>query len=214
MYIMNSMSSNKRSTDGFEKRKQMKKSAVINSANELFSKFGPEKVSIAEIASHAHVSPVTIYNHFESKEQLIIKLVEHTTKEILARYRKISDGAFSFPEKIDLIFKFKRENATSPGLSWILKASASIPRVREVLFSYFEIETKAEMLKLISEGKSQGYINPELTDSAILIFLDIFMNYYMNNPEIMNRIVGDEELMRQVYSMFWWGLDGKRRDLK
>ncbi|MEZ4812865.1 MAG: TetR/AcrR family transcriptional regulator [Caldisericia bacterium] len=207
------MSSNKRSTDGFNKRREAKKTSVIDSANELFSKFGPEKVSIAEIAAHAKVSPVTIYNHFGSKDELIIKLIRHTTDGILERYKKISESGKSFPEKIDMIFAFKRENALSDRFTWITKASATNKHIRDELQDYFDNRTKGEMLKLITQGKNENYINPELSDAAVMIFLDIFVNYYLNNPDITNRIVNDEKLMREVYSTFWWGLDGERRDI-
>ena len=213
MNNMNSMSSNKRSNEGFNKRKELKKNAVIDSANELFSKFGPKKVSIAEIASHAKVSPVTIYNHFGSKDELIVKLVRHTTNNILEKYQSISENSKTFPEKVDMIFTFKRENALSNKFSWITKAAATNKQIRDELQEYFDNKTKKEMLKLIEQGKRENYINPELSDAAVMIFLDIFTNYYLNNPEIMNRIVSDEKLMKEVYSTFWWGLDGKRRDI-
>ncbi len=214
MNNMNIMSSNNRTSDGFNKRREAKKAAIIDSANELFAQYGPEKVSIAEIASRAKVSPVTIYNHFGNKDELITKLVRHTTDGILERYKKISQSNAPFPEKIDMVFAFKRENAMSAKFNWITKAASTNKQVRAELQDYFDNRTKGEMLKLITQGKNENYINPELSDAAVMIFLDIFVNYYLNNPEITNKIVSDEKLMREVYSTFWWGLDGERRDIK
>jgi len=211
---MYNMSSKKRSREGFDKRKRLKRRAVLDSAIELFSKHGTEKVSIAEIASSAHVSPVTIYNHFGSKEDLILSLVRYITEDILGKYKHLISGDASFPKKVEQIFRFKLEQVNDSGWSWIISASSSVPTIREVLIDFFEKESKREILKLVNEGKEQGFINSELSDKAVIIFLEIFMSYLLNTPELMNKISTDESLMRQVYSMFWWGLDGKKWEIE
>jgi AcrR family transcriptional regulator len=64
--------------DGFEKRCQNKKEAIMASL-ELFEKFGYNKVTVAEIAKRASVSQVSIYNFFESKENLKKELLNKQT---------------------------------------------------------------------------------------------------------------------------------------
>ena len=76
--------------DGYERRRQNKKNAILKAALELFSMYGYNKVSVAEIARKASVSQVSIYNYFNSKEnlkqELLIKLMDDyydETKNIL-----------------------------------------------------------------------------------------------------------------------------------
>jgi AcrR family transcriptional regulator len=50
--------------DGFEKRRNDKKKAIMQTALELFDQYGFDKVTVTEIANKAHVSKVSIYNFF------------------------------------------------------------------------------------------------------------------------------------------------------
>ena len=61
--------------NGFERRKEKKKESIRRAAMELFGAYGFGKVSINDIARKAGVSHVTIYNHFNSKEELISDVV-------------------------------------------------------------------------------------------------------------------------------------------
>ena len=57
--------------DGFERRKEQSKEDIRRAAEELFSRFGAEKVSVNDIARKAGVSQATIYNNFGSKDELV-----------------------------------------------------------------------------------------------------------------------------------------------
>ncbi|WED23229.1 TetR/AcrR family transcriptional regulator [Vibrio sp. JC009] len=61
-----------------EKRKkctELKREAIIFAAMSAFQEFGVEATSMNKIAQLAQVSKRTIYNHFESKEELIMYLL-------------------------------------------------------------------------------------------------------------------------------------------
>ena len=78
--------------DGFERRKEQSKEDIRRAAEELFSKFGADKVSVNDIARKAGVSQATIYNNFGSKDELV-----HD-------YRKsiVNSGCQPFPRDIGL----------------------------------------------------------------------------------------------------------------
>ncbi|HOO96858.1 MAG TPA: TetR/AcrR family transcriptional regulator [Caldisericia bacterium] len=196
--------------DGYKRRKEQKKDAIRRAAEKLFAKHGTDKVSVAEIASAAGVSPVTIYNHYESKEGLIVSIAKQSVYEILAYYQKLNEEKLAFPQKIDKIFELKKNAVASDGITWILASSATVPEVRQVLNDYFEKDLKDEMIKLVADGKSQGFINPQLSDAAVLIYIEIFTSYYLNNIKATESIIANDSLMSEMYSMFWWGLDGKK----
>jgi len=54
---------------------QEKKTKVLKSAKELFSRFGFKKTTVDEIAEYARISKRTMYAVFESKEKILAELV-------------------------------------------------------------------------------------------------------------------------------------------
>lgn len=60
-------------------------------ANELFQKFGFEKTSIDDIARKAHKAKRTIYNHFNSKEELFCLSVKNEINDIRTKLQQVVD---------------------------------------------------------------------------------------------------------------------------
>ena len=60
---------------------------ILNIAEQLFNTFGYDKTSMDDIANSAHKAKRSIYNHFQSKEELFKSVVsmelEHAKKNYL-----------------------------------------------------------------------------------------------------------------------------------
>ncbi|EPR27741.1 TetR/AcrR family transcriptional regulator [Geobacillus sp. WSUCF1] len=71
--------------NGFARRTEQKKQAIKQAVLELLQKIrDPREVTIQEIAKQAHVSPVTIYNYFGSKENLIREtLLDDVVRQVM-----------------------------------------------------------------------------------------------------------------------------------
>ena len=75
---------------------------ILKTASELFHQFGFHKVSVDEIISKISISKKTFYKHFESKEILVLKLIENKLAGIDTFIDKlIKDKTFSYREKIN-----------------------------------------------------------------------------------------------------------------
>ena len=57
-------------------QKTLKRSQIIQVATELFGKYGYHAVGVDWIIREAEVSKKTLYNHFNSKENLIVEVLE------------------------------------------------------------------------------------------------------------------------------------------
>lgn len=75
--------------EGLQKRKERTRDGILRVSLELFRDYGIKKVSIGDIARRADVSPVTIYNHFGSKEKLVRETVKYLSIRLLDKYRAI-----------------------------------------------------------------------------------------------------------------------------
>ncbi|MFK8847602.1 TetR/AcrR family transcriptional regulator [Streptomyces sp. Ac-502] len=64
-----------------ERKKLQTERRVWRTAVELFLERGFEKVSVQEIAAAAEVSKMTVFNYYGSKEDLVLKPMEHHAED-------------------------------------------------------------------------------------------------------------------------------------
>ena len=92
--------------DGFTRRKEQSKEEIRKAAWELFSQFGVDKVSIANIARKAGVSQATIYNNFGSKEALTREFVTTAVEHLVNRVQEVLTPEKPYREKMAAFIQF------------------------------------------------------------------------------------------------------------
>ena len=184
--------------DGFERRKEQSKEDIRRAAEELFSRFGVDKVSVNDIAKKAGVSQATIYNNFGSKDELV-KDYQHSIIRLLAtRFRSILVWKKSWVEKLQGAIQ-----------SWLDIADQYKLAVENgPLSSVAEIENAfGEFLK---EGRAQGNIRKDISDEAIITYIRFFQHGIAENPAVYDRMKHDTGFSKDLISLFIYGISGKR----
>jgi AcrR family transcriptional regulator len=192
--------------DGFERRKEQSRGKILNAAEALFIKHGTNKVSVDDIARKAGVSKVTIYNLFGSKENLVHDCRLTVINRIAGHSRKILTWKKSYLEKvqdiiqywIDISDKYNIE-AISPELLDNLEPQSD-PEMKK-----FQEEFQNLFLEFIKDGKKRGDLNPDISDEAASIYLEIFMQGIKASPEIHARFHSDPKLARDLFSLMLYG---------
>lgn len=162
-----------------EANKAQKKEAFLDSAEKLFAEKGFENTSIDEVAKRAGLTKRTLYQYFQSKEDLFYAVA-------LKGARLLSKSAFdtlergeNAREKIHLInlahFNFYKEH---PDLFQILNYLPANQQSIDASPHYQEVRqidaARMESLgSLMSAAASDGSINPNL-DIKKAIFFGIF----------------------------------------
>jgi AcrR family transcriptional regulator len=75
-----------------ERKKQLTREAIRESALRLFAERGFEVVTVAEVAREANVSPGTVFNYFPTKEDLFYQRMEVFEAELLQAVRERKAG--------------------------------------------------------------------------------------------------------------------------
>jgi AcrR family transcriptional regulator len=102
------------------------RAALIESAQQVLAEFGPN-ATIEQLVEHAKVSPNTIYNHFESKEQLFSEALDQIWQEWLLWAYEGNPVGESFQAMITVFRKLFLVSETHPLLSNILKNNLGNP---------------------------------------------------------------------------------------
>lgn len=195
--------------DGFERRKEQSKEDIRRAAEELFTKFGADRVSINDIARKAGVSQATIYNNFGSKDELV-KDYQHTIIRLLAtRFRGILVWKKSWVEKLqgavqqwlDIADQYKIETQSRREAS----GTTSVASPQEAIRT--EIETAFR--EFLKEGREQGNLRPDLSDEAIITYIRFFQQGIAANPEVNERMKRDKKFSQDLLSLFVYGVSGK-----
>ena len=71
------------------KTKEARRNKIISKALEIFSKKGFQESTIAEISKASGVSEATVYEYFNSKEELLFAIPEEITRESVEDFKKI-----------------------------------------------------------------------------------------------------------------------------
>jgi len=196
--------------DGFERRKEQKKESIRRAALELFKTYGVKKVSINDIASKAAVSPVTIYNHFGSKEELVRDVVKQVILSTQEKYQAIIEGDKPFLEKLEFIIFDKTEIAREYNGEFVQRVISNDPEIQQFINSIWERKVTQLMIDFFEEGKRQGYINPELSQETILLYTDIFRRGIMAHPGLFAAPEHNEKLVRELSHLYLYGVMGRR----
>ena len=197
--------------NGFEKRKERKKETIWRAALQLFMESGMRKVSVKEIAEHANVSQVTIYNYFGSKEDLSIYVLESYMDEQYQAFRELVVSELPFMQKLEWFFSKKDMAFNRMNLSFLDTFVSSDPEIAEILQGY-EKKITPLMIQFIKQGQDQDYFNQTLSVETLLFYIQLFSSQAMTQLEKMP----DGEEKRRVYKellvVFFDGVRGLNHD--
>lgn len=196
--------------DGFERKKEQSQKAIIEAAMELFKQHGFKKASLNDIARAAGVSPVTIYNHFGSKDGLVREVVKALLRRLMDRAWEIIRSDAPFPEKLETIIFDKAKIASEYRGELMREAARNDPELKEWIEAFWREDVNKGTLTLLEEGKREGYINPELPVDMLFLYLEIIRQGVFAAPNLLDRIKPELEVYRQLNSLFIYGLVGKR----
>jgi len=195
--------------DGYQRRREQKKKDILRTAADLFFTYGIPKVSVAEIASQANVSQVTIYNYFGSKHNLVEEMLVYYLDQIWSEYEQMLSSDLPFIEKIQKVMfnKINSANQVHPDTftHFMKKYAAGVPFVEKMI----QEKMMPRLMDLINEGKQEGYIDPGLSNESVIAFVQMFKDY-MQKEEAFPHL---QKLTGDLTKLFFYGLVGSKHNL-
>jgi AcrR family transcriptional regulator len=106
---------------------------ILDAAYDLFYQKGFNRLSVDEIASSSGITKRTLYDHFESKDEMLAAVLEYHRQLALIRIRKYQDRYDSDPPKLlNLLFSelnrwSRKRGWTGSGFSRLSMELADLP---------------------------------------------------------------------------------------
>jgi AcrR family transcriptional regulator len=187
---------------GFQRRRENKMKSILLAAFEQFSSRGFTDVTIAEIASKADVSQVSIYNYFQSKENLVRQTVFAFMDEKMKESEEVLESEIPFYDKLERLFFITEEATTQSSPEFLLSAIDNDPLMRRLMEEYYHARTEPFIMRLIEQGKEQGAISQDLSSEAVHLYIQALQRL-LAQPGLSQKARLD------INALFFYGLQGK-----
>jgi len=189
----------------YELNTEKKKKDIINVALKLFSEKGFAKVSIKEIAKLAHVSQVSIYNYFGSKEALVVECADIVMSDTLQKAREILTTDTDFIEKVTLAFLLCTENISLSVSKYFSNQALNDPILVDLLTQSLNESEQDIYREFIELGKQENVIDSSIPTSTFL--------HFMNAINMMgSRLEFDDDVsttVKHIHQLFLYGIIGE-----
>lgn len=191
--------------NGYRLRTEKKKELILKTTFDLIFAYELDKLSIADIARKANVSPVTIYNYFGSRDELIRMTFVHYIDTTLEKYEDILGAEMPFQQKMDLILCDRSEIANQLNVN-LIRATAGDPAIRDYLEQFYQNKTLPFFEKLIEQGKKEGYIDPSISMEAAMVYIQLFKEA-LARPGFLQQ--ASESMLQDLNRLFYFGFIGR-----
>jgi AcrR family transcriptional regulator len=171
--------------------------AILHAAARLATTHGLDRLSIADLASHAGMSKSGLYAHFGSKEELQLATIDTAEEifeaEVLAPARRVPPGRDGLVALADAFIAHLR-NRVFPGGCFFDSAAAELQArpgpVRDRIAG-FQVGWKALILGHLAAAREQGDLPPD----ADLEQLTFDVNAYLAFAHSLFTFTGDERVL-------------------
>jgi len=189
----------------YELTTEKKKKSIINAALTLFKDKGFTSVSIKEIAALAHVSQVSIYNYFGSKEALIAECANIVMSDTLQQAADILRQDMDFEEKIKLALLLCTENINLSISKYFTQEALNDPTLIDLLTKSINESKNTIFREYIELGKQEKVIATTISTETFLNFIEA-LNIMGSKIEFDDDI---SEKIKHIHHLFLYGIIGK-----
>ena len=156
---------------------------IIQGGEELFLQAGVRSVTMDDIARHLGMSKKTIYQFFKDKDELVMALVKKKLKEDEEQMNEILKISENVIDKMINMMKCSEEIFSRINPIVIHDLQKYHPDAWKSFQNFKSGVVVQKMEELLTTGKSQGYIRPEI-DSKIIARMHVNMIEMGFNPSI------------------------------
>ena len=191
----------------YQKTTEKKKQAIIQAALRLFKEKGFKETSIKSIAEVAEVSPVSIYNYFKSKDNLVALCVNDLFEEITQQAEDILKSNLAFNTKLDQALDLCQEKMSQQISYYFQDKTLRDPAFSSLLTKAITAKKRDIYRTYIHLGKEEGLIARDLSTELILNVMDA-LNSVGNQLAHSDNLETD---VKQIHQIFLYGILGKKK---
>ena len=194
-----------------EKLREVRAGLILDIAEEILVEKGYHNTSIDEITARASIAKGTLYQHFLSKEDLVLALVERKLAVFEQAVEQAATSGATARAKLEHILRsiYQAQSGLGRQLFQLISHDAD---VRNIL-----IEKKRQMQDrlnqlagqiraILEEGKAQGAFEPTISTELMLATFLSLLSLEKRVPLSTQEQIPPEELLTQVQRILFAGI--------
>lgn len=197
--------------NGFEKRAQLLKRKIKETVLDMLKTWEPRKIRIADIATEAHVSQVTIYNYFGSKEALLRETFKDYIDGAVAEFEAFlnREPSPSFKEIVQYAVFHDKEAFRSfkPEIfKELLIEDREMSGYLERIYRDWAVPL---FMRFIDDAKRKGEISSKVSTPTLLTFFNMYMNHSSAFLDQAQQSGDPEKFVEEIVHLLFYGISGK-----
>ncbi len=157
---------------------RLKKIAILEGALKVFGEKGFEATTITAICKSAKIADATLYEYFDSKEDVLFSIAEHYTRQHLDHMKQIAHFIHSTREKMRLVIQsyleFYEDNPLYSSVA-LLNLKGSRRFLQSPAYQVVR-EASSSIIDVVKEGVEKGIFredaDPYLVRNLVLGFIE------------------------------------------
>jgi AcrR family transcriptional regulator len=181
-----------------DREKSLREEEIISAAEKIFCLKSFDEASMDEIAKEAQFTKRTLYQYFESKEDLYRAVVLKGFSRMFSFLSEMSDneqtGYIRIQQSCSYLYQFYKDN---PQLfrvisSWgYIKNKFTIEDKNSNVLTQFKDNILQPIVRMIEDGKADGSINAYIDSEKTALSLFFLMTGFLNQLSITSGTFAD-----------------------
>jgi len=178
---------------------------IVQTAHELFWKFGIRRVTIEEICKEAGVSKMTFYKFFSNKIDVAKKVLTNIWGEAEIKYKQLMAQDIPFEEKVkqQVVMKFEGTKEISEELVKDIFSGWS-----EELHDFY-LEYYSKMSQMVRNDYVKAQENGEIRSDVnidFIFYMSQKMSQLVSEPEIVDMYGSLQGAIMEFMNMMYYGI--------
>lgn len=197
--------------NGFEKRALLLKQKIMETVLEMLKTWEPRRIRIADIAAEAHVSQVTIYNYFGSKEALLRETFKHYIDEAVVEFEAFlnREPSPSIKEIVQYAVFHDKEAFRSFKPEVFKQLLLEDREMSDYMEHIYRDWAMPLFIRFIDEAKRKGEISAKVSTPTLLTFFNMYMAHSTAFLDQAQQSGNPEAFVEEIIHLLFYGIFGK-----
>lgn len=185
-----------------------KKKQILETAEQLFTRFGMKRITVEEICEKANVSKMTFYKYFPNKNELIKFWWREIIDEGYRKFDEVNKQDIPFTQKIEFILKLKKEYADKLSREFVEEYIAALPDMRDSFAEAYQYSI-ARFMKIMSEAQEKGDVRKNLRPEFFLAVVNKLLEL-AKDPAVRDLYPNYTDLVLEINNFMFYGIMARK----